>query len=146
MKEVAKQGGGNIVGSTQFIRHGGNAVNTAAALHTLGLDPQVIVTTDEYGASILKSLVNPGLDLSLVHTDGRMSSTVSIEAEYQGRRVNLMLSDSGSLAEFKFSDLTENDLVAIRDSEGNTIGDTDGINKITGWAGHLTTHIDPATI
>ena len=116
MKEVAKQGGGNIVGSTQFIRHGGNAVNTAAALHTLGLDPQVIVTTDEYGASILKSLVNPGLDLSLVHTDGRMSSTVSIEAEYQGRRVNLMLSDSGSLAEFKFSDLTENDLVAIRDS------------------------------
>ena len=81
MKEVAKQGGGNILGSNQFIRRGGNAVNTAAALHTLGLNPRVIVTTDDYGASILRSLVSPGLDLSLVHTDGRMSTTVSIEAE-----------------------------------------------------------------
>jgi sugar/nucleoside kinase (ribokinase family) len=116
MKQVAKQGGGNIVGSTQFIRRGGNAVNTAAALYTLGVDPQLIVTTDEYGASLLKSLVRPEMDLSLVHTNGRMSSTVSIEAEYQGRRVNLMLSDSGSVAEFSFSDLTENDLSAIRES------------------------------
>jgi sugar/nucleoside kinase (ribokinase family) len=116
MLGLAKQGGGNLLGPEQFIKRGGNAVNTATALHTLGLDPRVIVTTDEYGASILRSLVHPNLDLSLVHTDGRMSSTVSIEAEYQSRRVNLMISDSGSLSEFSFSDLTEADLAAIRDS------------------------------
>ena len=114
--DLAKQGGGNLLGPEQFIKRGGNAVNTASALHTLGLDPYVIVTTDEHGASILRSLVNPGLDLSLVHTVGRMSSTVSIEAEYQGRRVNLMISDSGSVSEFSFSDLTEEDLAAIRGS------------------------------
>ena len=80
MRNLAKQGGGNILGSSQFIRRGGNAVNTASALHTLGANPRVIITTDDYGASFLKTL-SPGLDLSLVHTDGKMSTTVSIEAE-----------------------------------------------------------------
>jgi sugar/nucleoside kinase (ribokinase family) len=116
MMDLAKQGGGNLLGNTQFIRRGGNAVNMASAMHALGLEPRVIVTTDDYGASILRSLVSPTLDLSLVHTDGRMSSTVSIETEYQSRRVNLMISDSGSVSKFSFSDLTENDLAAIRDS------------------------------
>jgi sugar/nucleoside kinase (ribokinase family) len=116
LMKLAKQGGGNLLGPNHFIKRGGNAVNTASALLALGLDPRVIVTTDENGASFLKTLVDPRLDLSLVHIDGRLSTTVSIEAEYEGRRVNLMISDSGSLSEFSFSDLTENDLAAIRDS------------------------------
>jgi sugar/nucleoside kinase (ribokinase family) len=113
---LARQGGGNLLGNKQFLRRGGNSVNTASALLTLGLDPVLIITTDDYGSTILPTLVSPDLDLSHVHTDGRLSSTVSIELEHDGRRVNLMVSDSGSAAEFTFSDLTEEDLSAIRAS------------------------------
>jgi len=114
LKGLAEQGGGNLLENEQFIRRGGNAVNTASALQTLGLKPKLIVTTDVHGASLLKALANPELDLSNVHVDGRMSSTVSIETEYQGRKVNLMVSDSGSAKEFSFSNLTDRDINAIR--------------------------------
>ena len=116
LKRLAEQGGGNLLNNEQFIRRGGNAVNTASALLTLGLDPKLIVTTDEYGASLLKALVDPKLDLSHVHTDGRLSSTISIETEYSGRKVNLMVSDSGSASEFAFSDLTQTDVEVIKSS------------------------------
>ncbi len=116
LRRLAEQGGGNLMNTTQLIRRGGNSVNTASALLSLGADPCLIVTTDEHGASMLRGLVNPKLDLSHVHTDGRLSATVSIETEYRGRKVNLMVSDSGSAAGFEFSMLSENDLDAIRNS------------------------------
>ncbi|UCH03446.1 MAG: hypothetical protein JSW05_07550, partial [Candidatus Thorarchaeota archaeon] len=62
LQVLAEQGGGNLLGNTQFIRRGGNAVNTASALLSLGMDPVVIVTTDEYGSMILPTLVSPDLD------------------------------------------------------------------------------------
>ena len=116
LKDLASQGGGNLLGSSQFIRRGGNAVNTASALLSLGLDPRVIVTTDQYGLSLLKALADPRLDLSHVHTDGRLSTTVSIETKHKDRDVNLMISDSGSASRFGFSDLTNHDLEVIRES------------------------------
>ncbi|MHA1949644.1 MAG: carbohydrate kinase family protein [Candidatus Thorarchaeota archaeon] len=116
LRKLAEQGGGNLLQNEQFIRRGGNALNTASALHTLGLDPKVILTTDEQGSTLLQALVDSELDLSHVHVDGRLSSTVSIETQYQGRKVNLMVSDSGSVREFSFSDLTEDDLATIRGS------------------------------
>ena len=116
LTQLAEQGGGNLLDNQQFIRRGGNAVNTASALLSLGLSPGLIVTTDQYGASLLKALVDPELDLSHVHTDGRLSSTVSIETEHSGRKVNLMVSDSGSASEFAFSDLTQDDIELINGS------------------------------
>lgn len=115
LKRLADQGGGNLLENEQFIRRGGNAVNTASALFSLGLSPKLIVTTDEYGASLLKALVDPEMNLSHVHTDGRLSSTVSIETQYSGRKVNLMVSDSGSVSEFAYADLTQNDIEVIKD-------------------------------
>ncbi len=116
LKRLAEQGGGNLLDTEQFIRRGGNTVNTASALLSLGLNPRPIVTTDDYGASLLKALVDSKMDLSHVHTNGRLSSTVSIETEHSGRKVNLMVSDSGSASEFSFSDLTENDIDVIKGS------------------------------
>ncbi|MHA1769051.1 MAG: carbohydrate kinase family protein [Candidatus Thorarchaeota archaeon] len=116
LSRLVSQGGGNLLGNTQFVRRGGNAVNVASALLSLGLSPHVIVTTDDYGLSLLKALADPRFDLSHVHTDGRMSATVSVEAEYEGRQVNLMISDSGSASCFGFSDLTAHDLKAVRES------------------------------
>lgn len=113
LERLAEQGGGNLTGTNHLIRRGGNSVNTASALLTLGLNPCLIVKTDKQGASLLRSLVSPELDLSHLHTDGRLSSTVSIETENRGRRVDLMVSDSGSASDFSFSDLTEYDIRAI---------------------------------
>jgi len=116
LKKLAQQGGGNILESEQFIRRGGNCVNTASALLALGLDSKLIVTTDEYGKSLLEALAPPGLDLGHIHTDGQLSSTVSIETESAGRKVNLMVCDSGSASDFKFSDLTPADIQLIENS------------------------------
>ncbi len=114
LRLLAEQGGGNLVGTRHLIRRGGNSVNTASALLALGIRPILIVKTDPQGLGLLKGLVDPQLDLTHVHTDGMLSATVSIEAEYQGRRVNIMVSDSGSVASFSFSDLKESDLECIR--------------------------------
>ncbi|MFX0107742.1 MAG: carbohydrate kinase family protein [Candidatus Hodarchaeota archaeon] len=116
LRQLASQGGGNLEGNTQFIRRGGNAANTASALHSLGMDPVLIATTDEYGAKILSSLAHEDLDLSHIHDDGRLSSTVSIEANHENRRVNLMVSDSGSAADFSFEDLVDEDIQALKES------------------------------
>jgi ribokinase len=116
LKALAKQGGGNLLGNEQFIRRGGNSVNTVSALLSLDIDAKLIATTDEYGKSLLKALAPDGLDLRHVHTDGRLSSTVSIETAFDGRKVNLMISDSGSASSFKFSDLTPMDLELIKKS------------------------------
>jgi sugar/nucleoside kinase (ribokinase family) len=116
LRKLADQGGGNLMGTNQFIRRGGNSVNLATALYNLGISTCLIVTTDAYGARLLEALVPQDFDLSHVHTDGRLSSTVSLELEHENRRVNLMLSDSGSSADFSFSQLNEDDLNAIRES------------------------------
>jgi sugar/nucleoside kinase (ribokinase family) len=116
LNDLANQGGGNLTGTEQFIRRGGNCVNTTSALHALGVDARMIITTDEYGASLLDALAPVGLSTSHVHRDGRLSSTVSIETEFQGRKINIMVSDSGSAAAFGFEDLTDADLELIRNS------------------------------
>jgi sugar/nucleoside kinase (ribokinase family) len=116
LRKLAKQGGGNLLGSEQFIRRGGNCVNTASALNALGLNSKMIVTTDDYGASLLQALAPDNLDLSHVHRDGRLSSTISLETRFENRNVNLMVSDSGSASNFKFSDLTSNDIQLIKNS------------------------------
>jgi sugar/nucleoside kinase (ribokinase family) len=116
LDDLARQGGGNLIGTQQFIRQGGNCVNTTSALRALGVDAQMIVTTDDYGASLLDALAHHGLDMKHVHTDGRLSATVSIETEFKGRKINMMISDSGSAASFGFDDLTNADLELIRKS------------------------------
>lgn len=116
LNSLANQGGGNILHNEQFIRRGGNCVNTASALLALGLSPKIIITTDEYGASLLKALAPQGLDLNHIHTNGRLSSTVSIETKYHDRKINLMISDSGSASSFKYSDLTPEDFQILENS------------------------------
>ncbi|MHA1577403.1 MAG: hypothetical protein ACTSU3_08585, partial [Candidatus Thorarchaeota archaeon] len=82
----------------------------------MGIDPCLIVTTDKQGEILLRSLAPMGMNLEHVHVDGKLSSTVSLEMDYNGRRVNLMISDSGSASSFSFNDLSEDDLTSIRES------------------------------
>ncbi len=116
LERLAHQGGGNLIGTRHLIKRGGNAVNTASALLKLGVSPVLIVKTSPQGFSLLRALADPSLSLDHVHTTGSLSSTVSIETDFQGRRVNLMVSDSGSAKDFSIDDLDDDDVDAIRGS------------------------------
>jgi sugar/nucleoside kinase (ribokinase family) len=57
------------------------------------------------------------LDLSHVRSTGSVSRTLAFEAEYSGRRVNIMASDPGSLASFGPDKLKEDDNELIREAD-----------------------------
>lgn len=52
--------------------------------------------------------------MSCVKSDGKLAFTVALEALRNGRKVNVMLGDPGSVANFRFEDLTKRDLSLIK--------------------------------
>ncbi len=113
---VAKKGGGNLVGWKHSVGRGGNCSNLVAQLAKLGAGAVPIVETDALGHSILSRSL-PGVDLSHVKTTGAISTTVSLEADASGRRANVMLSNPGSLASFGPEKLTTADREAVREAD-----------------------------
>lgn len=114
---IAEQSGGNIPNTKQTIQRGGNAANTASALSTLGLSPHIILRTSPLGLDLLKHFVGKNVDLSHVKTDGKMALTTALELEYGKRKVNVMLGDPGSVIDFGFDSLTEDDLKLIKEAD-----------------------------
>lgn len=112
---VAQRGGGNVLGWKHTVGRGGNACNLVAQLAKLGVDVVPIVETDEFGYSILERSL-PGVDLSHVKTTGSLSSTMALEADHSGRRVNIMASHPGSHASFGPDKLSEEDKKLIREA------------------------------
>ncbi|MGQ9459605.1 MAG: carbohydrate kinase family protein [Candidatus Bathyarchaeaceae archaeon] len=116
--EVAKRKGGSIHGIRQLELRGGNAANTAAALAALGAQVYPIIDTSPLGLHLLKFYLEPfGVDLSHVKTGGRTSLTTAIELNHEGGRVNVMMSDLGSLSEFGLGDLTSKDFKVLREAD-----------------------------
>ena len=87
---------------------GGCATNTSSALAELGLTPHLMARTSLAGRRLLEILTK-GVDLSHVKTDGEMALTVALELELEGRQVNLMIGDLGSVADFGPDSLTNRD-------------------------------------
>jgi sugar/nucleoside kinase (ribokinase family) len=118
MAEVAERKGGSIHGIKQLELRGGNAANTAAALATLGAKVYPIISTSWLGLHLLKFYLDPfEVDLSHVKTGGKMSLTTAIELTHQGERVNVMMSDLGSLSEFGLDHLTPEDFQVLREAD-----------------------------
>jgi sugar/nucleoside kinase (ribokinase family) len=114
--DVAQRGGGNILGWRHTVGRGGNASNVVAQLSMLGCKVVPIIETDELGRVVLQhSLKNA--DLSHVRATGTMSRTVSLESEHSGRRVNIMISDPGSLSAFGPEKLTQDDKRLIAEAD-----------------------------
>jgi sugar/nucleoside kinase (ribokinase family) len=115
---VAGRKGGSIDGIRQSDIRGGNAVNTASALAALGVKVTPIVCTSKLGLQQMNFQLKPlGVDTSHVKIVNRASLTTALElAESQGR-VNVMLRDLGSLADFGPADLSEEDYEAIRSAD-----------------------------
>ncbi len=117
LAEVAKRKGGTIHGVKQTELRGGNAANTAAALAALGAKVHPIINTSPLGLHLLKFYLEPfGVDLSHVITSGAMALTTAFEVTYRGKKVNVMMSDLGSLPEFGLNDLTSEDFQLLREA------------------------------
>jgi sugar/nucleoside kinase (ribokinase family) len=118
LAEVAERKGGSIHGIRQLELRGGNAANTAAALAALGAQVYPILDTSPLGLHLLRFYLDPfGVDLSHVKTRGRMALTTAIELKHRGERINVMMSDLGSLLEFSLDDLNPRDFHVLREAD-----------------------------
>ena len=118
LAEVAERKGGSIHGIRQLELRGGNAANTAAALAALGAQVYPILDTSPLGLHLLKFYLDPfEVDLSHVKTGGKISLTTAIELTHQGERVNVMMSDLGSLSEFGLDHLTPEDFQVLQEAD-----------------------------
>jgi len=116
IKKIYQQGGGNLPNVSQKISQGGNSANTALALARLGIGSHLICKTDELGLHLLEYFLGrAGVDLSGVKTDGRLAITTALE--FDENHTNVMIGDTGSVSDFSFEDLDENDLAMISKSD-----------------------------
>ena len=115
-RNVAERGGGNLSGWKHAVGRGGNASNVVAQLSKLGCEVVPIIETDELGRIVLEHFLK-GVDLSHVKATGTMSRTLALETEHAGRRVNIMVSDPGSLSQFGPQKLTDEDKKLITQAD-----------------------------
>ena len=115
IQKIYNQGGGNVPGISQKILQGGNATNTALALARLGIKSHLICRTDGFGLNLLQFFLGKsGVDLSGVKTDGKIAITTAME--FDNDHENVLVGDAGSVSDFTFKDLDENDLQNVTNS------------------------------
>jgi len=113
LTSAALRGGGRIRSGGQRLVVGGNALNTARALASLGVPVRFAARTSKAALELAKREADgSGLDMSLVRTDGKASLTVALEMG--GERTNVQLNDAGSLEGLRLEDLGEGVAAAIQ--------------------------------
>ena len=116
--EVAKRKGGSIDGIPQTDLKGGNAVNVASALASLGVEVTPIVCTSAFGLQQIKnSFKNNNIDTSHVKTIGKTSITTALEFKNHNEKTNVMIRDLGALADFGPANLDESDYALMDDAD-----------------------------
>ena len=118
LARVAKRKDGAIDNMIQEELRGGNAINTASALAALGVNVIPIVCTNKLGLQLLKfHLKSRNVDLTHVKLVNDASITTALEFEAEGKKVNIMLREVGSLAQFGMQQLNSDDLEAIDNAD-----------------------------
>jgi sugar/nucleoside kinase (ribokinase family) len=118
LARVASRMGGSIDNVVQAELRGGNAINTASALAALGVNVTPIVCTNKLGLQLLRFyLKSKNVDLSHVKVLDDASITTALEFEAGGKKVNVMLREVGSLAQFGTQDLDDSDFEAIENAD-----------------------------
>lgn len=116
IQSIYQQGGGNIPNISQRITQGGNSANTALALAKLGFNSHLICSTDSLGLNLLEFFLGKnGVDLLHVKSDGRLAITTALE--FGDSHTNVMIGDTGSVSNFAFEDLNQDDLNLISKSD-----------------------------
>ncbi|UCF45060.1 MAG: hypothetical protein JSW44_04755 [Candidatus Bathyarchaeota archaeon] len=115
--DVVKRKGGSIDGIAQMDIKGGNAINTASALATLGAKITPIVCTNKLGFQQIEChLKRYRVDFSHVKITEKASITTVLELKTENGKVNVMIRDLGTLANFGPSDLTDSDYELIENA------------------------------
>jgi ribokinase len=118
LKAVTERKGGSIDNIKQMELHGGNAINTALALATLGAEVTPIVATDELGLHLIKFCFRKHkANLTHLKVFSEPSITTALELETQNGKTNVMLRDIGALANFGPQNLKPEDFDAIKHSD-----------------------------
>jgi sugar/nucleoside kinase (ribokinase family) len=113
---LVSQGGGNLPGVPQQVSQGGNAANTALALARLGVSSHLICRTDPFGMHCLQFFLGKHqVDLSGVKTTGKLALTTALE--FEKNHANVMLGDTGSVADFSFDLLDSRDHACLLSSD-----------------------------
>jgi ribokinase len=108
--EVANRKGGSIDGIPQLDMKGGNAINMASALASIGAEVVPIICTSELGLQQIKfHFKDTPIDLSHIKVRGKASITTALEFKAANEKTNVMLRDLGALASFGPDDLEEGD-------------------------------------
>jgi ribokinase len=117
LARVTKRKGGSIDNIEQSELRGGNAVNTASALASLGVNVIPIICTNRIGLQLIKLYLRAGkTDLSHVKLFDKASITTALEFEDGGGKTNVMLRDVGALASFGTQHLNNDDFEAIENA------------------------------
>ncbi len=115
---VAERKGGGVHGVKQLELRGGNAANAASALAVFGLKVHPIIVTSPLGLHLLHFYLDPmNVDLTHVKAHGKMAVTTAIEVSHRGEKVNIMMSDLGSLPDFGPEDLTLQDRKLLKKTD-----------------------------
>jgi ribokinase len=115
VRNKVEQGGGGIHDVKQSEIRGGNAINLAHALGTLGDRVFLVAQTDKNHESLLRETFR-GLKVALSLKGRPPGLTVALEGRNRKKLVNVMLGDLGGAGEFPPSLLDEEDWKAMEDS------------------------------
>ena len=117
--EIAKRKGGSVDEITQTDLRGGNAVNVASALASLGAKVTLIICTSKFGLQQIRFHLGhfPNIDTSHVKIAEKASMTTALEFKTENGKANVMLRDLGSLANFGPADLTNDDWVHVENAD-----------------------------
>ncbi len=115
---VASRKGGSIDGIPQSDQPGGNAINVASALASLGATVTPIVCTSPYGKQLIEHYSKKApFSLAHIKTHGKASITTALEFQNQTQKTNVMLRDLGVLADFGPADLNKADFRLLEDAD-----------------------------
>lgn len=129
VKAITKRKGGSIDGITQTDLSGGNAINVASALASLGASVTPIVCTSQYGLQQIKYYFKENaIDTSKIKLREKASVTTALEFENNNEKINVMIRDLGSLKSFGPNDLDDSDYALI---------DSADYTCVFNWAGTL---------
>ena len=123
-------GGGSIRNMLQMEVKGGNSVNTSYALAKLGINVELIVVADKSSEDFLRNTFSGFSNVELSIVNGKPGYTVSLEFLNKKQKVNIMLSDAGSVSDFgpnklltdSWNKISDSDLVAIFNWASNIKG------------------------
>ncbi len=114
LQDKAVSGGGSLRGYAQKEIKGGNATNLAFALSSLLLQTHLYIIGNDATRGFT---ANHPKKCKVRVVEGNPGYTLAIEFPYNNKRVNVMVSDVGDLAEFAGQKLTRADCKSIAGSD-----------------------------